>query len=246
MGLTPGTRIGPYDVVSMLGAGGMGEVYKARDTRLDRTVAVKVLTPQLAADPQFRDRFEREARAISQLTHPRICTLYDVGEHNHTAFLVMEHVEGKTLADRLKKGPLPIDLALQYGIEIAAALDAAHCHGIIHRDLKLANMLTKTGIKLLDFGLAKTQATGAVNVLATATPTITAPLTAQGSILGTVQYMAPEQLEVSVFARHPVIRFTIPMSGEQVDRSGPSTWWSMIALPPDGTHLAYVADMLDP
>ena len=137
----------------------MGEVYKARDTRLDRTVAIKVLPAQLAADSQFRARFDREARAISQLTHPHICTLYDVGEHDGTAFLVMELLDGETLADRLTKGALPPAQALTIGIEIASALDAAHRAGIVHRDLKPGNvMLTKAGAKLLDFGLAKTNA----------------------------------------------------------------------------------------
>jgi eukaryotic-like serine/threonine-protein kinase len=196
MALMIGARLGPYEITAAIGAGGMGEVYRARDTRLDRTVAIKILPVQLAGDSQFRERFEREARTISQLTHPHICTLHDVGEHDRTAFLVMEHLEGETLAERLKKGPLPVEQALHHAIEIASALEAAHRQGIVHRDLKPANiMLTNTGIKLLDFGLAKAQAAGARNVLATATPTITAPLTAQGSILGTLQYMAPEQLE---------------------------------------------------
>ena len=156
MAVTPGTRLGPYEILSALGAGGMGEVYKARDTRLDRTVAIKILPETLAADPQFRERFDREARAISQLTHPHICTLYDVGEQQGTAFLVMEYLEGETLADRLKKGALPLDDALKIAIQIADALSTAHRHGIVHRDLKPGNvMLTKAGAKLLDFGLAK-------------------------------------------------------------------------------------------
>src|SRR6266850_6202164 len=134
----------------------MGEVYKARDTRLDRTVAIKVLPETLAADPQFRERFDREARAISQLTHPHICPLYDVGEQQGTAFLVMEYLEGEALADRLKTGALPLDDALEIAIQIADALSAAHRHGIVHRDLKPGNvMLTRAGAKLLDFGLAK-------------------------------------------------------------------------------------------
>ena len=196
MSLVTGARLGPYEITAAIGAGGMGEVYRARDTRLDRTVAIKVLSPQLAADPQFRERFEREARAISQLTHPHICTVHDVGEHERTAFLVMEHLEGETLADRLKKGPLPIEQALQLAIEIAAALETAHRHDIVHRDLKPGNiMLTKSGVKLLDFGLAKVGAAAvASGGLATEMQTI-APLTAQGTILGTLQYMAPEQLE---------------------------------------------------
>src|SRR5262249_46084663 len=154
--LPEGTRLGPYEIVAPLGAGGMGEVYKARDTRLDRAVAVKILPATLAADPQFRERFDREARAISQLSHPHICTLHDVGEHEGTAFLVMELLDGDSLASRLEKSALPLDQALEIAIEIAAALDAAHRAGIVHRDLKPANiMLTKGGAKLLDFGLAK-------------------------------------------------------------------------------------------
>ena len=156
MEITPGTRLGPYEIVAPLGAGGMGEVWRGRDTRLDRSVAIKVLPAKLSQDAQLRLRFEREARAISSLTHPHICTLYDVGHENGIDYLVMELVEGETLSDRLAKGPLPIDQVLRYGIEIAEALDKAHRQGIIHRDLKPANiMLTKSGAKLLDFGLAK-------------------------------------------------------------------------------------------
>jgi len=137
----------------------MGEVYRAKDTRLDHIVAGKILAEALGSDPPFRERFDREARAISQLTHPHVWTLHDVGEHDDTAFLVMEHLEGETLAERLAKGSLPINQALQYGVEICAALETAHHHGIIHRDLKPGNvMLTKSGVKLLDFGLAKPQA----------------------------------------------------------------------------------------
>src|ERR1700681_3224889 len=159
MTLSPGTRLGPDEILSAIGAGGMGEVYKARDTRLDRTVAIKVLPAQLAADPQFRDRFDREARTISALEHPHICPLYDVGEQNGTSFLVMQYLEGETLEARLKKGALPLDQALQYAIQIADALATAHKAGIVHRDLKPGNvMLTKSGAKLLDFGLAKTGA----------------------------------------------------------------------------------------
>src|ERR1700686_3164712 len=146
MPLSTGARLGPYEIQSALGAGGMGEVYKARDTRLDRTIAIKILPASLAVDPQFRERFDREARAISQLTHPHICTLYDVGEHDGTAFLVMELLDGETLADRLTKGALPMAQALTIAIEVASALDAAHRVGIVHRDLKPGNvMLTKTG-----------------------------------------------------------------------------------------------------
>src|SRR6185503_21180857 len=203
MPLAVGTRLGPYEILSALGAGGMGEVYKARDTRLDRTVAVKVLPPALAADPQFRERFHREARAISHLTHPNICTLHDVGEHEGTAFLVMELLEGQTLAERLESGPLPPAQALTVAIEVASALAAAHRAGIVHRDLKPGNViLTKAGAgltgspraKLLDFGLAKTNAP-VIAVGVTSAPTTPPGITVQGTILGTFQYMAPEQIE---------------------------------------------------
>ena len=200
MTLSSGARLGPYEVVSVLGAGGMGEVYKARDTRLDRIVAVKVLPPSLAEDAEFRNRFDREARTISQLTHPHICTLYDVGN----GFLVMEYLEGETLADRVQRGPLPVAEALRIARQIAEALDQAHRAGIVHRDLKPGNvMLTKAGAKLLDFGLAKpgvthgfTGRTMAVTG-GDASPTMTTPpnLTGQGAVLGTIQYMAPEVLE---------------------------------------------------
>jgi eukaryotic-like serine/threonine-protein kinase len=193
--LSPGTRLGPYEILSPLGAGGMGEVFKARDTRLDRIVAIKILPDALAGDPQFRDRFDREARTISQLDHPYICALYDVGEHNRTAYLVMQYLEGETLADRLTKGALPLDQALQVAIQTADALAAAHKAGIVHRDLKPGNiMLTKSGAKLLDFGLAKTRTSALSAAHLSMLPT-TPPITQQGAILGTFQYMAPEQLE---------------------------------------------------
>ena len=196
MPLQSGARLGPYEILSPLGAGGMGEVYKARDTRLDRTVAIKILPEALAADPQFRERFDHEARAISQLTHPHICTLYDVGEQQGTAFLVLEYLEGATLADRLAKGVLPLDQALKTAIEVASALDKAHRAGIVHRDLKPGNiMLTKGGTKLLDFGLAKSRTPVVNGAGQSMLPTAPANLTAQGTILGTFQYMAPEQLE---------------------------------------------------
>jgi Tol biopolymer transport system component/predicted Ser/Thr protein kinase len=194
MPLTHGTRLGPYEIQSALGAGGMGEVYKARDTRLDRTVAIKVLPPHVASDPSFRQRFEREAKTISSLDHPHICALYDIGQDHGTDFLVMQYLDGETLADRLAKGPLPLGQALKHALEIADALDKAHRQGIVHRDLKPGNvMLTKAGAKLLDFGLAKA-ATFAAGVPA-ATMTGGGPVTAEGTILGTLQYMAPEQLE---------------------------------------------------
>jgi eukaryotic-like serine/threonine-protein kinase len=196
MTLATGARLGPYEIVAPLGAGGMGELYRARDTRLDRTVAIKVLPSVLAADAQFRERFEREARAISALTHPHICTLHDVGEHNGFAFLVMEYLEGETLADRLARGHLQLDEALSFGIQIADALDAAHHRGIVHRDLKPANVVvTKTGTKLLDFGLAKGVAPAATFSGVSTAPTRQQDLTARGSIVGTLQYMAPEQIE---------------------------------------------------
>ena len=156
MSLEPGRQLGPYEVLAPLGAGGMGEVYRANDTRLDRTVALKVLPSELSANPDLRARFEREAKAISGSDHPHICTLHDVGQDDGIDYLVMEYLEGETLADRLKKGPLPLEQALKCAIEIADALDTAHRQGVVHRDLKPGNvMLTKTGAKLLDFGLAK-------------------------------------------------------------------------------------------
>ncbi len=196
MPLTSGTRLGPYEIQGAVGAGGMGEIYKARDTRLDRTVAIKVLSVPLAADPQFRERFDREARAISQLDHPHICALHDVGEHDSIAYLVMQFLDGETLAATLTKGPLPLERALRHAIEIADALDKAHHAGIVHRDLKPSNiMLTSGGAKLLDFGLAKTVRPLIAGSGASAMPTTPAGLTQQGTILGTLQYMAPEQLE---------------------------------------------------
>src|SRR6266852_2896659 len=195
MPLSPATRLGPYEILSAVGAGGMGEVYRARDTRLDRTVAIKILPEHLSSNSQSRERFEREAKAISSLSHPHICPLYDVGQQDGIEYLVMEFLQGETLAHRLKKGPLPPDQVLQYAVQITDALDTAHRHGVIHRDLKPGNiMLTKTGAKLLDFGLAKVRAAEAAAGV-TALPTQTTPLTGEGTILGTLQYMAPEQLE---------------------------------------------------
>ena len=195
MSLSPGARLGPYEVIGPIGAGGMGEVYKARDTRLDRTVAIKVLPAQFAADPLFRERFEREAKAISQLSHPHICMLHDVGRQDGIDYLVMEYLEGQTLAQRLYKGALSLDQTLRYAIQIADALDKAHSQGIVHRDLKPGNiMLTKSGAKLLDFGLAKASGQAITSSSSAMLPT-TVPMTAQGTILGTLQYMAPEQLE---------------------------------------------------
>jgi eukaryotic-like serine/threonine-protein kinase len=171
MSLQPSTRLGPYEIISSIGAGGMGEVYRARDTRLDRIVAIKVLPGHLSSNSQLRERFEREAKAISSLSHPHICSLYDMGHQDGVDFLVMEYLEGETLAHRLRKGPLPPDRVLQYAIEITDALDTAHQHRVIHRDLKPGNiMLTKSGATLLDFGLAKVRTAEAIAGM-TALPT---------------------------------------------------------------------------
>ena len=198
MALSAGTRLGPYQIAYQLGAGGMGEVYRATDTRLDRTVAIKVLPEHLADDPQRRERFEREAKAVSSLNHPHICTLHDIGEQDGIHYLVMEYLDGHTLQRRLENGRLPLDEALEYAIQIADALDKAHRQGVVHRDLKPGNiMLTKSGTKLLDFGLAKLKGdTAEVSPLSQmSTQDASRPLTAEGTILGTLQYMAPEQLE---------------------------------------------------
>ena len=195
MALTAGTRLGPYEILAPLGAGGMGEVYRARDVRLGRDVAVKVLRQHLSSSPESRARFEREAKIVSSLNHPHICALYDVGREGETDFLVMELLVGETLAARLSKGALPLAEVLKHGAELADALDRAHQAGLVHRDLKPGNvMLTRAGAKLMDFGLARTagpKATGA----GSDAPTMEAPLTAQGSLLGTLPYMAPEQLD---------------------------------------------------
>jgi Tol biopolymer transport system component/predicted Ser/Thr protein kinase len=197
--LAAGSRLGPYEILAPLGAGGMGEVYKARDTRLGREVAIKVLPSHLSDDPDLKARFEREARAISQLTHPHICTLHDIGSENGVDFLVMELLDGQSLADRLEKGALPTEQVLKFGVEIADALDRAHRAGIVHRDLKPGNiMLTKSGVKLLDFGLAKMAAADRAPSDLSSLPTELSPsrpLTEKGTVMGTFQYMAPEQLE---------------------------------------------------
>src|SRR6267142_2784353 len=196
MPLAPGTRLGPYEIAAPLGAGGMGEVYRARDTRLERTVAIKILPAQFSSDPVRKQRFEREAKTISSLNHPHICTLHDIGHQDGIDYLVMECVEGKTLAKRLEKGPLPLDQVLKFGAQIADALDKAHRSGIVHRDLKPGNiMLTPAGAKLLDFGLAKPAAPLANVVTLTAAVTQSSPMTEQGAIVGTFQYMSPEQIE---------------------------------------------------
>jgi eukaryotic-like serine/threonine-protein kinase len=207
MSLITGALLGPYEIQSPLGAGGMGEVYRAKDSRLDRTVAIKVLPSHLSDDPELKQRMEREAKAISALQHANICTLYDIGTQDGTNFMVMEYLEGETLADRLARGALPLDQVLKIGTEIAQALKKVHQHGIIHRDLKPANiMLTKAGAKLMDFGLAKPEmsiSAQAVGPFTPSTPTMTlaaltsaaSPLTQKGSIVGTFQYMAPELLQ---------------------------------------------------
>jgi Tol biopolymer transport system component len=209
MPLASGKRLGSYEILALIGAGGMGEVYKARDTRLERNVAIKVLPDEVAADPGFRQRFEREAKTISSLNHPHICTLYDLGNEDGVEFLVMELLEGETLTQRLTRGALPFPQVLRYGIEIAEALDRAHRQGITHRDLKPGNiMLTKAGAKLLDFGLAKLKAESPVQVSSSAATPSPDLLTASGTILGTLQYMAPEQLEAkSVDHRADVFAF---------------------------------------
>ncbi|MGH9399987.1 MAG: protein kinase domain-containing protein [Thermoanaerobaculia bacterium] len=201
MALSAGSRLGPYEILAPIGAGGMGEVYRARDTRLERIVAIKVLPAHLSSSEEVRQRFEREARTISQLSHPHICALYDVGSHEGTEYLVMEYLEGETLADRLGRGRLPTEQMLRLSIEIADALDAAHRQGIVHRDLKPGNiMLTRSGVKLLDFGLAKLKTLDRDAVARSLSRLATqasakAPLTQDGTILGTYQYMSPEQLE---------------------------------------------------
>src|ERR1700745_3551927 len=192
MALTAGAKLGPYEIESPRGAGGLGEVYRARDTRLDRTVAVKVLPVHLSDKPEARERFEREAKAISSLNHPNICQLYDVGEQDGVSYLVMEFLEGETLSERLRKGPLPLDQLLRYGTEICEGWEKAHRSGVMHRDLKPGNiMLTKAGAKLMDFGLAKpvkanrTPSSGLTQTVMSAND----PLTAEGTVVGTFQYM---------------------------------------------------------
>ena len=218
MALTPGTRLGPYELVAAIGAGGMGEVYRARDTRLDRTVAIKVLNSQLIQSVELKARFEREAKVISQLQHSNICVLYDVGSENGTDFLVMEFLEGESLSDKLKRGPLPTVELLRIAIELADALEKAHRAGIIHRDLKPGNvMLTKSGAKLLDFGLAKPvtsraasagDASASVFAAALTISSPASPVSSAGAILGTVQYMAPEQIQgLEADARSDVFAF---------------------------------------
>ncbi len=195
MTLLSGSRLGPFEILAPLGAGGMGEVYLARDTRLERTVAIKILPAHLSEQPASRERFEREARTISSLNHPHICQLFDVGSQEGIAYLVMEHLEGETLAERLGRGPLSMDQVLRHGIEICEGLEQAHRKGVVHRDLKPGNiMLTKTGAKLMDFGLAKPAAPLGD---ASAFETRGQPLTQEGALVGTFLYMSPEQVEGS-------------------------------------------------
>jgi len=192
MELAPGTKLGPYEIVAPIGAGGMGEVFQARDTRLDRIVAVKVMPKHIAAREDLRARFEREARTVSRLNHPNICVLFDIGRQDGTDFMVLEYLEGETLAARIARGRMPVDQVLKHAGQIADALDRAHRSEVSHRDVKPANvMLTRDGCKVLDFGLAKTapRATGPDD------ETLTASLTSEGTIPGTPQYMAPEQYE---------------------------------------------------
>jgi len=196
MALISGTRLGPYEIVSPLGAGGMGEVYRARDTRLERDVAIKVLPANLSSGASLRQRLEREAKAISKLSHPHICTLHDIGHQGGVDFLVMELVEGETLEHRLANGPLRPEQTIHFAVQMADALAKAHKLGIVHRDLKPSNiMLTKTGAKLMDFGLAKESARAPLAAAMTEMTADQTKLTVEGAIIGTFQYMAPEQLE---------------------------------------------------
>jgi serine/threonine protein kinase len=223
MALTRGTKLGPYEIHSPLGAGGMGEVYRARDSRLERDVAIKVLPANLSSDPSLRQRLEREARAISSLQHPHICVLHDIGHQDGIDFLVMEYMEGETLANRLQKGPLPVEQVLKIGIQIADALDKAHKRGIVHRDLKPGNvMLTNSGAKLMDFGLAKPSgfianpdggpgplfSPSSRTIPVAVTGADVSPLTVEGTVVGTFQYMSPEQIEgKDVDARSDIFAF---------------------------------------
>ena len=197
MALEPGRRLGPYEIIAPIGKGGMGDVYRARDTRLERTVAVKVLPEKLAERAGFRERFEREAKTVSGLNHPHICTLYDVGREDGLDFLVLELLEGESLQERLERGPLPLQEALTHAVEIAGALARAHDAGVVHRDLKPGNIfITKSGAKLLDFGLATAvQRRSVESSVAMSAMTEAKPLTEAGAVLGTFQYMSPEQLE---------------------------------------------------
>ena len=195
MTLTAGTRLGSYQITGLIGVGGMGEVYKATDTRLDRTVAIKTLSAEIASDPELRQRFEHEAKAISSLNHPRICTLHDIGSHDGVDFLVLEYLEGETLAQRLAHGALPLEEAVRCAIEMADALEAAHERGVVHRDFKPANVtLTPDGIKLLDFGIAKVVAGRGAEPGSNQALTAVANGAVRGAVIGTASYMSPEQV----------------------------------------------------
>src|SRR3984893_7715135 len=192
MPLSSGTKLGPYEILAPLGAGGMGEVYRALDTRLDRTVAIKVLPTHLSSDTALKQRLEREAKAVSKLSHPHICTLHDIGHQDGIDFLVMEYLEGETLEQRLLKGPLPPEHTLRYAAQVADGLAKAHKLGITHRDLKPANiMLTKSGVKLMDFGLAKEAGPAPLAEGLTEMTLEQAKLTSAGMIVGTFEYLAP-------------------------------------------------------
>lgn len=249
MGLSKGTKLGPYEILASLGTGGMGEVYRARDSRLDRTVAIKILPESHSTDPLRRQRFEQEARAVSNLNHPHICTVHDVGHQDGVDYIVMECVEGETLAKRLEKGPLPVDQVLRYGIQIADALDKAHRSGVVHRDLKPANiMLTPTGAKLLDFGLAKVftspdagaaaQAAGLTASLHASADAAAAgrlsPVTQEGTVVGTYRYMSPEQVEgKEVDARSDIFSLGAVLYEALTGRrafDGKSQWSAMSAI----------------
>src|SRR5437762_4249635 len=196
--LAAGTQLGPYEILAPIGAGGMGEVYKAADRRLERTVAMKLLPRHWAENTEMRQRFEREAQIIASLDHPNICVLHDIGHQDGYDFLVMEYLEGDTLAARIERGAMPWDEALRVGIAMADALDKAHRRGVVHRDLKPSNViLTETGTKLLDFGLAKFNASATVGPGGLTLPPTRTDLTTPGTMIGTLQYMAPEQLEGS-------------------------------------------------
>src|ERR1700722_19344690 len=242
MALTSGTKLGPYEVQSPLGAGGMGEVYRALDTRLDRTVAIKVLASLLSSSPELKQRMEREARSISSLNHPHICQLYDIGSQNGADYLVMEFLEGETPAERLKKGALPLAEIYKIGIAVAEALAVARRKGIVHRDLKPGNiMLTQSGAKLMDFGLAKPIGIANTGSGSGAAPSFTAvatlsgpsplsPLTTAGSIIGTIQYMSPEQIEgKEADARSDIFAFGSVLY-EMVAGKRPFTGKSQISL----------------
>ena len=244
MALLAGTKLGPYEIIAPIGAGGMGEVYKATDTRLDRVVAIKVLPEHLSSNVELKQRFEREARAVASVNHPNICTLHDIGHEEGVDFMVMEYIEGETLRDRLQKGALPLGEALQHGIEIADALDKAHRQGVVHRDVKPGNvMVTKPGLKLLDFGLASRlrHSFGGQEPLS-ALPTEDKPLTREGAILGTFQYMSPEQLEAKeVDVRTDVFAFGAVLYEMVTGVARQASGWASFSVSTNGA-LAYMLE----